>query len=1674
MPKRRLRINLDDTGGSVSRRTRSSRGANDTPKDQDGATDKDNDTGAEAPAHNNNSPKAVEPSTSDSPAKSPGSPENACSICLSEVTNKSFTDSCFHEFCFICLKEWSKVKAVCPLCKQQFKSIIHNVKSNNDYEQYEIKRHEQQTIRYGIGASRTESIGESMIRIREARAARERMIQARAASRLELAHTRDRLMEATNRLNNSNVGQRMENLRQRYQSVLERRHELRSRRCNTTSEFRSQVYNEGLRVDPHSILGRGSRSRTVKYRDITPEFFRQNPAQTHRLVPFLNRELNALLHNDSNNVHLVLDVIMRLITRFPIDSSEFLTRLTVYLGRRTSHFVHEFYNFARSPYDLEKYDRCAEYSSTATEPEIVDSSSPSSEDNGNTDGQSPGGVIVLGDSPEPQQAEDESQDQHTEARLSINRPSNINAPGSSLDIDLMPLLDQVRGFLDSTQRATRSGWHSPTLQGSSSPEFWSPPSPPRNSRPWSWMDDNEESDNNDSISSAGSDIEIIDCKKPIAERTPEFLRVSDSEEEQKKTKGKKRSKSKKDGDKKPRKTKKKKTTPTRKSARNNPSAALGAPSAALGVPPSTQGTNPNMSFSFSDNFGSLFTSGGQELRNWPMSVDTMPSTHTGPTTHSLNRSRSRSSSAATLEYAVESEYQIESSRTSKQKSPTRITLTLRRKSSRRERHSKESVELIGEADHAKSKHKRKKHKKHKKSKKRYNQIYTSDESENNASDDRYTRKSKSKSKEKEKDEITDKQRTKKRSKSLPDKDDPNDKKSKRRKTRDEEKKEESRYKKHHSGHKRMKSSKRSVSEASTTPNLSLKPVASSPTETQNPNPVCESPITLDLNLTDPSYHGAPQCSSISVSPTVSSNITKETNVSTASSPGADSSDTIVPFYPLASPDHTLNIMSTTSIPAQSDATDRTPMPSPSDTTPTTSLTDLTPIPSKSPDSIHERPKSFTPRGISSPHSDTTSPIQLEIPSPNPDVALTEEIVISDHDSEEDISVVETKYIELDLTQDEEVTQEEALDLSQAEKLNSTPSVEEELDLTQDSSDEHSVKSVATLNDSDSDSNNLSIITDITDHTILESRKNPRRYTPVNEFLSYTGARSPCDSTGNMSPRYTGARSHHYTPGGESPSYTGAKSPGNIAAKSPSYTGTRSPRYTLGGKSPIYAEAKSPSYTGARSLSHTVAMSPHYTPGTSSPSYTRAKSPSYTGARSLSQTVMSPHYTPGTSPPSYTGANSPRYTRAKSPRNTGARSTNSTPGERSPSCNAGERTPSFSPGERSPSSTPGGRSLNSNPGERSLSYTPEGRSPSSTPGERSLSSIPGEMSCSYTPGGSSFSSTPGGRSSSSTHKGISSSYTPEEKSLSSTPGGTYSSSTPGGTYSSSTPGGTYSSSTPGGRSSRSTTGGRFPSNTPGEKSPSNTLGERSSYCTREISPRSTSSASYTSEKDTISSSYTHNKTSSHSPRNMSSNLSTDASFNNSSGDINYEPEHSNSPVLRQGRYPDHSNNETKHRHHSDEFQLEDWNKEVPSSSSTPQTKGNRSDLDSGTTLSESNASTIQHESKHNLEYSDNSSPVNAINTSVVNENILRHMKNSENSLKESSQQENGQTSDDSDIYTEYTDDDIAMAEHNARVNQSLTASVNDSPIHNLQQENEHMSNNSESDSYSNSDSGTIEA
>ena len=121
------------------------------------------------------------------------------------------------------------------------------------------------------------------------------------------------------------------------------------------SDFRRSVYLQRLKLNSPPTNTRR------RVRETSPSFFRENPAQTHRLVPWVNRELNALLQGHGEQVAFVLDLIMGLIKRFPIDSEEFYQHVFPYIGRHTRKFMQEFLMFAKSPYHMAAYDRHSSY-----------------------------------------------------------------------------------------------------------------------------------------------------------------------------------------------------------------------------------------------------------------------------------------------------------------------------------------------------------------------------------------------------------------------------------------------------------------------------------------------------------------------------------------------------------------------------------------------------------------------------------------------------------------------------------------------------------------------------------------------------------------------------------------------------------------------------------------------------------------------------------------------------------------------------------------------------------------------------------------------------------------------------------------------------------------------------------------------------------------------------------------------------------------------------------------------------------------------------------------------------------------------------------------------------------------------------------------------------------------
>lgn len=81
----------------------------------------------------------------------------------------------------------------------------------------------------------------------------------------------------------------------------------------------------------------------------------------HRLLAWLNRELLCLCTSSQYTVSDILRNIEDLIQLYDITSSSFRRRVRAFTPLHCDHFLHEFINFARSPYDVIGYDRNVMY-----------------------------------------------------------------------------------------------------------------------------------------------------------------------------------------------------------------------------------------------------------------------------------------------------------------------------------------------------------------------------------------------------------------------------------------------------------------------------------------------------------------------------------------------------------------------------------------------------------------------------------------------------------------------------------------------------------------------------------------------------------------------------------------------------------------------------------------------------------------------------------------------------------------------------------------------------------------------------------------------------------------------------------------------------------------------------------------------------------------------------------------------------------------------------------------------------------------------------------------------------------------------------------------------------------------------------------------------------------------
>ncbi|XP_005105530.1 mucin-4 [Aplysia californica] len=272
------------------------------------------------------------------------SPDN-CSICLGPFNNKSFTSSCAHSFCFVCLKQWSKVKAECPLCKQPFTSIFHNIRSNQSYDIYDLPLNPTRQPEYNNFLSYGSFASANPFPFFMPGPSLDADLTLSNFSRFQFRHRRSFHPSSINAEHQYSFQTPL---------VSPATHVSAATWPRGADDFRREVYRRYL-GPPAVVLGTENSNYIL-----TPAMVNASAHRLHRIMPWLTRELRVLVRSHQN-VRSAIGIIQPLLTQVMIDSQCFRERVAPYIGHKSQQFIQEFVAFANSAMNVQTYDRKAMY-----------------------------------------------------------------------------------------------------------------------------------------------------------------------------------------------------------------------------------------------------------------------------------------------------------------------------------------------------------------------------------------------------------------------------------------------------------------------------------------------------------------------------------------------------------------------------------------------------------------------------------------------------------------------------------------------------------------------------------------------------------------------------------------------------------------------------------------------------------------------------------------------------------------------------------------------------------------------------------------------------------------------------------------------------------------------------------------------------------------------------------------------------------------------------------------------------------------------------------------------------------------------------------------------------------------------------------------------------------------
>eukprot|EP00041_Stephanoeca_diplocostata_P029790 m.887074 g.887074 ORF g.887074 m.887074 type:complete len:565 (-) comp23634_c0_seq3:2256-3950(-) len=279
----------------------------------------------------------------------------SCPICLdSTMDDRSLLDSCFHAFCFTCISEWAKQSMTCPLCKSSFRSVIHNILSNIEYDTTDLSANSKRSSASSHGGARHGY--RDATRAGSAPAYRHphtSVLSGGGTTAARIAASGETQWSSAEQLLGVRPGSRSAATVALRRAIYMHNGSLRpidfgrhKPRDVTAKAFRSQ--REGRHV-----RDAGSRSHTGDNED--------SPAM-RRLRPWLHREMLILAGHNPDHVWFLETTIEGLLKQGAlVDRARMYRELEPFLFRNTGRFISELLAFASSPWDMLTWDQAAHY-----------------------------------------------------------------------------------------------------------------------------------------------------------------------------------------------------------------------------------------------------------------------------------------------------------------------------------------------------------------------------------------------------------------------------------------------------------------------------------------------------------------------------------------------------------------------------------------------------------------------------------------------------------------------------------------------------------------------------------------------------------------------------------------------------------------------------------------------------------------------------------------------------------------------------------------------------------------------------------------------------------------------------------------------------------------------------------------------------------------------------------------------------------------------------------------------------------------------------------------------------------------------------------------------------------------------------------------------------------------